>query len=137
MIIDTSALIAILDEEDGHAALMAALFSEPSLILPAPIRLEFSTVSRNRRFTFGDRAETFLEDLTKAGMETLAWNARHASIAAEAQRLYGKGNGRGGVLNLLDLMVYAVAKERGEALLFAGRDFTTTDVMVHPASRVA
>ncbi len=70
-------------------------------------------------------------------MTTLAWDARHATIAAEAQRRYGKGNGQGGKLNLLDLMVYAVAKQRDEPLLFTGRDFTTTDVEVHPASRIA
>ena len=49
---------------------------------------------------------------------------RGAASAGEAQR----------ALSLLDLMVYAVAKERGEALLFTGRDFMTTDVVVHPAS---
>ena len=136
MIVDTSALIAILNEEEGHETLFNALLNEPAF-LPAPARLEFSTVARNARFKFAEKIESFLNELTESGMETLAWDARHASIAAEAQRRYGKGNGRGGVLNLLDLMVYAVAKERGEALLFTGRDFTTTDVVVHPASRVA
>lgn len=134
MIVDTSALIAVLNKEDGHEALRAALLSEPKII-PAPTRLEFSTVATNTRFEFAEKAQAYFDELIELGMETLAWDARHAAIAAEAQRLYGKGNGRGGVLNLLDLMVYSVAKERGEALLFAGRDFTTTDVWVHPASR--
>jgi ribonuclease VapC len=40
------------------------------------------------------------------------------------------------VLNLLDLMVYAVAKERGMPLLCTGNDFATTDLAIHPASRV-
>lgn len=135
MIVDTSALIAILNKEDGHDALFEALLNEPA-ILPAPARLEFSTVARNERFKFAARIEAFLDELARSGMTTLAWDAGHATIAAEAQRLYGKGNGRGGKLNLLDLMVYAVAKERDEPLLFTGRDFTTTDVAVHPASRV-
>lgn len=128
-------MIAILNEEEGHEALFNALMNEPAF-LPAPARLEFSTVARNARFKFAAKIELFLNALTEAGMETLPWDAGHARIAAEAQRHYGKGNGRGGVLNLLDLMVYAVARERGEPLLFTGRDFTTTDVMVHPASRL-
>ena len=136
MIVDTSALIAILNWEEGHEALFHALLNEQAF-LPAPARLEFSTVARNARFKFAAKIESFLNELAEMGMETLPWDARHASVAAEAQRLYGKGNGYGGVLNLLDLMVYAVAKERGEALLFTGRDFTTTDVAVHPASRLA
>jgi ribonuclease VapC len=135
LIVDTSALIAVLNKEDGHEALRAALSNEPK-IMPAPTRLEFSTVATNPRFKFAEKAQAYFDELIELGMETLAWDARHAAIAAEAQLRYGKGNGRGGVLNLLDLMVYAVAKERDEALLFAGRDFTTTDVMVHPASQV-
>lgn len=133
---DTSALIAVLAEEDGHKPLRVALLNEP-VFLPAPAHLEFLSVARGPRFDLGDKADALLLRLTRLGMEMLAWDAGHASIAAVAQLRYGKGNGRGGVLNLLDLMVYAVAKERGEALLFAGRDFTTTDVVVHPASRIA
>lgn len=134
MIVDTSALIAIVNKEDGHEALSKALLNEVT-ILPAPSRLEFLTVARNARFQLAGKIEGFLDALARQGMTTLAWTADHATIAAEAQRRYGKGNGRGGKLNLLDLMVYAVAKERGEPLLFTGRDFTTTDVAVHPASR--
>lgn len=135
MIVDTSALIAILNQEDGRDTLFEALSSEKA-ILPAPARLEFSTVARNARFKFAEKIEAFLDELTEIGMETLAWDTRHAMIAAEAQHLYGKGNGRGGKLNLLNLMVYAVAKQRDEPLLFTGRDFTTTDVRVHTASRI-
>lgn len=134
MIVDTSALIAILDEEEGHEELLAALLGE-TVVLPAPNRLECLAVARGSRFDLGEEAEALIGYLTRFGMTTLAWDAGHATIAAEAQILYGKGNGRGGKLNLLDLMVYAVAIQRGEALLFTGRDFTTTDVLVHPASR--
>ena len=59
-----------------------------------------------------------------------------ARIAAGSHARYGKGNGRGGLLNILDLMVYATAKDRGLSLLFTGRDFISTDVAVHPASRI-
>lgn len=134
MIVDTSALIAVLIEEDGHEAILDALLAERA-VLPAPVMLEFLSVARGSRFNLEDRPDALLLRLTRIGIQTLAWSASHASVAEEAQRLYGKGNGRGGKLNLLDLMIYAVAKERGEPLLFTGRDFTTTDVLVHPASR--
>src|SRR3546814_319382 len=65
----------------------------------------------------------------------LAFTADHAQIAIEAEPRYGSGNGNGGPLNLLDLMVYAVAKERGEPLLCTGKDFAATDVILHEASR--
>ena len=45
------------------------------------------------------------------------------------------GNSKGGKLNLLDLMVYAVAKRTGRPILCTGRDFASADADIHPASR--
>ena len=134
MIVDTSALVAVLVREPGHEPLLAALLEDPA-ILPAPARLEFLTVARGERFGLGAQAEALLDRLGLLGLETLAWTADHAAVAAAAQIVHGKGNGRGGTLNLLDLMVYAVAISRGEPLLFTGRDFVATEVQIHPASR--
>ena len=61
---------------------------------------------------------------------------RHALIAWAGRAGYGKGNGRGGVPNLLGLMVYAVAKDCNEPLLCTGKDFITADTVLHPASRL-
>ena len=135
MIIDTSALIAVLTGELGHEKLLAALLDE-SAILPAPARLEFLTVARGNRLGLAKQAEALLDRLTRLGMETLAWTADHAATAASAQMTYGKGNGRGGTLNLLDLMVYAVARQSNTALLCTGRDFASTDAAIHPSSRI-
>ena len=66
---------------------------------------------------------------------TLAPDTRHAEIASQANARYGSGNGQGGPLNLLDLMVFAVARERGEPLLCTGKDFAATDLTLHAASR--
>lgn len=134
MIVDTSALIAVLTGEPGHENLLAALLDEP-IILPAPARLEFVIVARGDRFGLGEQAEALLDRLSMLGMETLAWTADHAATAATAQIAYGKGNGRGGALNLLDLMVYAVGKESHQPLLCTGHDFAATDAILHPASR--
>ena len=135
MIVDTSALIAVLTRELGHERLLAALLDE-SAILPSPARLEFLTVARGNRFGLAKQAEALLDRLTRLGMETLAWTADDAATAASAQIAYGKGNGRGGTLNLLDLMVYAVARQSNTPLLCTGRDFARTDAAIHPSSRV-
>lgn len=135
MIVDTSALIAVLTGELGHEKLLAALLDE-SAIPPAPARLEFLTVARGNRLGLAKQAEALLDRLNRLGMETLAWTADHAATAASAQIAYGKGNGRGGTLNLLDLMVYAVARQSNTPLLCTGRDFARTDAAIHPSSRV-
>jgi ribonuclease VapC len=70
-----------------------------------------------------------------AGTGRVPFTNEHARIASAANLRYGKGAGAGGSLNLLDLMVYAVAKERGAPLLCNGNDFGTTDLALHPASR--
>ncbi|MDP3674487.1 MAG: type II toxin-antitoxin system VapC family toxin [Novosphingobium sp.] len=134
MIIHTSALIAILTCEDGSAALIEALGIENGIV-PAPVILEFLRVARGERIGLASQAEALLDRLVRYGHATAAFTAEHATLAAEAEKRYGKGNGRGGLLNLLDLMVYAVAKERGEPLLCTGKDFAATDLDLHAASR--
>jgi ribonuclease VapC len=134
LIVDTSALAAVAFGEPGSDALLDALLNERGL-LPAPAQTEFQRVAALRGAGFDDIAADLLGTLQRAGLEIIPYNGTHAAIAARAQEKYGKGNGRGGVLNLLDLMVYAVAKEREMPILCTGRDFTTTDVAVHPASR--
>ena len=70
------------------------------------------------------------------GAEIAAFEHRHADITATARDLYGKGNGIGGKLNFGDLMVYAIAKDSGQPLLCTGSDFASTDLVLHPASRI-
>lgn len=135
MIVDTSALAAILFEEAGADVLLDALLTERSF-LPAPAQTEFQRVAALRAPAFGDIAEALLDKLESAGMEVIAYERTHARIAVSSHASYGKGNGRGGLLNILDLMVYATARDRGLPLLFTGRDFLSTDIAVHPASRI-
>lgn len=134
MIADTSALIAILTGEQGADALLDALEAEPA-VLPAPARVEFLRVASGSRLQLAIPAEKLLAEWEGGGLTTIPFDARHAEIASEANARYGSGNGRGGALNLLDLMVYAVAKERGEPLLRTGKDFAATDLELHAASR--
>lgn len=135
MIVDTSALAAILFEERGADVILDALLSERGL-LPAPAQTEFQRVAVLRGAGFDGMASDLLDKLETAGLEVIPYDRTHAAIAARAHSEYGKGNGTGGLLNLLDLMVYAVASDREMPILFTGRDFTSTDAAVHPASRI-
>lgn len=134
MIVDTSALIAILTQEPDWENLRAAIADEPAR-LPAPAMLEYLRVASGERLELGDNARALLEECEAIGLEVIAFTAQHAKLAAQASSVYGKGLRNGGTLNLLDLMVYAVAKERGETLLCTGKDFAATDLELHAASR--
>ena len=133
MIVDTSALVAVMIGEDGAGRLLDAIESEPAL-LPSPARVEFLRVASGARLQLGSIAADLLAEWEAGGLTTIPFDAEHAKIAATANERYGKG--MGGTLNLLDLMVYAVAKERGEPLLCTGKDFAATDLELHGASRL-
>jgi ribonuclease VapC len=135
VIVDTSALIAILMGEVDSEPTIWALATEAAL-LPAPARVEFFRVASGARLNLASHALALLSEWDAGGMETVAFTSTHADFAARANARFGKGNGRGGELDVLNLMVYAVAMERGEPLLFRGRDFAATDVRRHPASSI-
>ena len=133
MIVDTSALVAVLKQEAGAEAILRAISAEGGS-LPAPAMIEFVMVAGGAGKV--DEATLLLAAFAEQGLTTIAFTPDHAARAVLANPVYGKGNGIGGKLNILDLMVYAVAKERGERLLFTGNDFAATDLLAHPASRI-
>lgn len=134
MIVDTSALIAVLLGEEGGDRILDALDEETGF-LPAPALAEFWAVASGSRVDAAQQARELVDEWRDGGLTVLPFTEDHAQRVLEAIPLYGKGNGRGGLLNLLDLMVYAVAKERGEPLLCTGKDFAATDLALHAASR--
>ena len=125
MIVDTSAIIAILRDEKEAPAMAEAMDQEPSCRVSAVSYVEAAVVvdgSRDpvasRRFDdFLREAEILIEPVT----------AQQAKIAREAYRDFGKGRHRAG-LNFGDCFAYALAKVTGEPLLFIGDDFCHTDV---------
>lgn len=134
MIVDTSALVAILLEEAGHSELSEAMaHGEP--LLPAPVVVEFHKVAMTRGDEGLARAGRVLAAILAGGARILPFTAEAAAIAAGAIAQHGTGNGRGGSLNLLDLMVFATARDLDEAILCTGRDFAAAGARVHPASR--
>lgn len=135
MIVDTSALVAIVLGEPGWEALRYALNENPSWV-PASALTELNLVAAGRSEEDGRVAKALIGSLIGRGLKVAAFEHRHANITEVARATYGKGNGRGGTLNFGDLMVYAIAKDRNEPLLCTGRDFAATDLAIHPASRL-
>jgi ribonuclease VapC len=135
LIVDTSVLTAIATGEDGWEALRLALLSTPC-VLPATALTELQLVTGSRHDLVRNAARGLIQELLAEGAEVIAFSQAHAEITQVARDHFGKGNGKGGKLNFGDLMVYAVAKERGEPLLCTGNDFASTDIAIHPASRL-
>lgn len=135
MIVDTSALIAIISNEEGWEDLRAALLGEPALV-PAPVIVELALVSSRDRNEPNRSAQALLDLALSYSAAVEPFSAEDAALSVEAHRLYGRGNGSGGKLNMLDIMVYCMAKRRNRAILCTGRDFVSTDASIHPASRL-
>ncbi|MCC7168531.1 MAG: type II toxin-antitoxin system VapC family toxin [Rhodospirillales bacterium] len=122
MIVDSSALIAILRREPGWEDLESKLLEAARPRLSAPTLVEARLVA----IRLGGLAE--LEGLIEtAGIEIVPFDAGQADRASQAYRRFGKGRHPAG-LNYGDLFAYALAKELDEPLLFAGQDFAKTDI---------
>ncbi len=135
MVVDTSALVAVVKREDGYLALARAMLGNVCL-LPAPVILEFHCVTAGPRNVVNHDAIAFLEELLSEMGRVVSFDAPAALAAAAANAVYGKGNGSGVALNVVDLMVYGITKVSGLPILCTGRDFAATDAAIHPASRI-
>ncbi|HVA62471.1 MAG TPA: type II toxin-antitoxin system VapC family toxin [Terriglobales bacterium] len=125
MVLDTSALLAILLREP-EAELFARLIEEdPTRLLSAANYLETAMVIETRRGPEGGRDLDLLLHRTRA--EVVALTLEQAELARAAWRRYGKGRHPAG-LNFGDCMAYALAQHSGERLLAKGADFARTDV---------
>ncbi len=129
MIIDTSALIAILDQEPEAERIARTLASTPERMLSAGTLVEIGIVMQARRGDDGARDVDLL--LAKLRVEIVAFTARQAEIARKAFRRYGRGR-HDAKLNFGDCFAYALAKDQSAPLLFKGDDFSQTDAMVAP-----
>src|SRR5450830_244751 len=134
MIIDTSAIIAILRDEPEAASYARAIADATDRRVSAVNFVESAVVidaSRDpiatRRFDeFIKEANIFIEPVTEI----------QAQIARDAYRDFGKGSGHPAKLNFGDCFAYALTKAFGERLLFKGNDFAQTDIVsALPAKR--
>ncbi|TRW14687.1 type II toxin-antitoxin system VapC family toxin [Glacieibacterium frigidum] len=134
MVVDTSALVAASWNEPGYQDIVEALLTDPGFI-PAPVLIEYERVISRRDVRAKVPAADFLNELITAGLVILPFDAAAAQAAVDANARFGSGTGAGGKLNMLDLMVYGVAKVLALPILCTGKDFTATDALIHPASR--
>ena len=125
MIVDTSAIIAIVRREPEGSAFFDRVLEASRPTMSAPTFVEASLVVEGRG---GRQAGADLDRfLAAAGIEIVAVTADTARLAREAWRVWGRGN-HPARLNFGDCFAYALAQERGEPLLFKGEDFARTDV---------
>lgn len=135
MIVDTSALVATVYCEAGTEGIFRALRDE-SGVIPAPVIIELHRVASLDGNQPHPDALGLLDVLERAGYRIAEFDRMMAGLSVEANIRYGSGNGKGGKLNLLDLMVYAAAKTLDLPILCTGYDFMSTDAKIHPASRI-
>jgi ribonuclease VapC len=126
VIIDTSALIAILRAEDDAADIALAIEKAQVRRISAANFLETAVVIDASRDPVASRR--FDELVEAAELQVEAVTASQARIARDAYRDFGKGSGHKARLNFGDCFAYALAKATGEALLFKGDDFGHTDI---------
>lgn len=125
MVVDSSALVAILRGEPEEPAFRNAIRTAPSRLLGAPTRVEVSMVALGRRGDPGlEQMQALIERLE---LEVVPFSDDHAKLAIEAFRRFGKGR-HPAALNYGDCFSYALAKATGEPLLFKGDDFSQTDI---------
>ena len=129
MIIDTSALVAILDQEPEAERIARTLAATPERMLSAANLVEVGIVMQARRGDDGARDVDLL--LAKLKVEIVPFTARQAEIARKAFRRYGRGR-HDAKLNFGDCFAYALAKDAVAPLLFKGDDFGQTDVTAAP-----
>jgi ribonuclease VapC len=125
MILDSSALVAILFKEPEAERLAAMIRDTDTTAIAAPTLLETAIVAEGR--TLPGMAEKLDALMGTIRPEIVPFTAEHASLARDAWRRYGKGRHKAG-LNLGDCFSYALAKDRGQPLLFKGEDFAATDI---------
>jgi ribonuclease VapC len=125
MIVDTSALVAILLHEPAYEGYAEILTAQPARISAASY-FEFGLVIDQKRDPQLTRG---VDDLMVSAEVTIEpVTERQARIAREAYRDYGKASGHPARLNFGDCFAYALARDLGEPLLFKGDDFRHTDI---------
>ena len=125
MVIDTSAIIAILTAEPETLRLAQVIATDPKRIMSSFSQLEASIVIEARKGESGGRELDLL--LHRIKVDIIPLTTEMSQLALEAWRRFGKGR-HPAKLNIGDCCAYALAKYSGESLLFKGNDFSQTDI---------
>lgn len=125
MIVDSSALLAVLNEEFDAGRYEAAILTAPRCRMSVANLLEASIIVEGRGGAeAGYQLDMFLEF---AEIEPTPVTTEHLAVARQAWRQFGKGR-HPAALNFGDCFAYALSHVSGEPLLYKGNDFTQTDV---------
>lgn len=133
MVIDTSALMAILFDEPERPSFASAIESDPRRLVSGASLLESTFVVESRYGEPGGRELDLL--LHRINASVVDVTGEQIEIAREAWRRFGKGHHRA-ALNFGDCFSYALARHSGESLLFKGDDFVHTDVSSVPTEAI-
>lgn len=134
MVIDSSALLAILQNEPERRAFNESIEAAEQVLLSTASFVEISMIVESRLGADGVRdLELFI---AKARIALIPVDEEQAHLAVQAFRRYGKGRHPAG-LNFGDCFSYALARARADSLLFKGNDFAHTDIECHPNSSAA
>lgn len=125
MVIDSSALLAILLREPDAERFARAIAGDPRRLVSAVSALEAAIVIHSRKGPAGVRELDLL--VHAAGLTIVSLDADQVQLARAAYERYGKGH-HPAALNLGDCCSYALACSSGQPLLFKGDDFPRTDV---------
>lgn len=125
MVLDTSAIVAILTRESSAERLLLAVENDPERLVSAATVVEASLVLMGR---YGDAGDAQLDRFLRAiGAEVVPVDEEQASIARDAALRFGKGR-HAAALNFGDCFSYALAVARASRLLYVGDDFGKSDV---------
>lgn len=126
MIIDSSAIIAIIRGEAEAGSFLSSIRSQSENVISAGNYLEMGIVIDGEKdAVLSAGLDPLLENL---GIAIVPVTPNQAKVARQAYRDFGKGSGHPARLNFGDCFAYALAMERGEPLLFKGDDFAQTGV---------
>jgi ribonuclease VapC len=131
IVVDSSAIVAILQNESSADALLLRLGHEPhgERVMSTASYIESGSVLAGRSKGNPKAAVADLDAfLAKAGIELVAVDIEQAHVALSARIAFGRGFGAPAALNYGDCFSYALAKVKGAPLLFVGDDFDKTDI---------
>ena len=125
MVLDSSAILAVIFAEQGHQSVLRRMGEAGFLAVGAPTLVETALVLSSRLRQ--DATALLNEFVREAEVEIVPFEREHYQAAVDAFDRYGKGR-HGAALNFGDCLTYAVAHVAGMPLLFTGKDFSQTDL---------
>lgn len=137
IVVDTSALMAMFLEEREAEKIGTAVISGGCAV-PSVVILEFSVVASGNKARSAEDCDEFIETLlTLRRLQIVPLDITDVKFARDALSRYGKGRQNRAQLNIVDLMVYGIAKRLDAPILCTGRDFAETDARIHASSRLS